>query len=70
MLKKVSVITEDFILNVDALSPSDNAIISLVGVVDGEEKDVVEVVASPEELKEMIGAMTYILDSLVYVTIE
>lgn len=64
MLKKVSVIAEDFVLNAEALSEGEMAMISLIDVVEGEEKDVIEMVVSPDELREMIGAMTYILESI------
>lgn len=65
MLKKVSVITDGFILRADALSDGEAAMVSLTNVVDDVEGETVEVVASAEELREMIGAMTYILETLV-----
>ena len=64
MLKKVSVIAEDFSLNADVLSDGDVAMINLRSISDGVEKEIIEVVASPEELRAMVEALTYILKSM------
>ncbi|MDW0113812.1 hypothetical protein QT711_11495 [Sporosarcina saromensis] len=75
MLKKVSVTGEDFTLNVEGLSDNDIATISLVSYLKDEKKstknniilepkDTAEVYVSPDELREMIDAMTYILEMI------
>lgn len=75
MLKKVVVAGDDFELDVSAVEGNDITTVSLIGYKRNEEKStafnavyerdkVVEVYLSPEELRECVDGMMYILERI------
>lgn len=63
MLKKLSVISEDYSLNVDVMG-KEVATINLQSFVEGGKHNAVEIVATGEEIDEMISMLEHASDLL------